>query len=161
MARHRDSSSLDPGRFAAPVDMLTCLDVPAEAIRAADVRRRFHAWLVSNFQLDEGQLSALTLAVNEALANAAEHAYVESGSPPGTFDVRSHYQPTTGQLTVTVSDRGHWRPSTPDPFGLRGRGIPLMDGLAHSLSIEHDESGTSVQLRWTGIAVREVEIGSS
>lgn len=154
MVRAKDSNSLDPGHVQDAVDALNCLAIPCDAVRAAEVRSEFHAWLAEHFDLDEGQLSAMTLAVNEALANAVEHAYAGDGRTPGTIDLHSHYQPSSSQLAVTVSDHGQWRASKPDPLGLRGRGIPLMDGLAHGVSIERDRTGTSVHLRWTGIAAR-------
>ncbi len=132
---------------------LTCLDVTADPIGAANLRRTFKTWLCNNFQLDDERLSSLTLAVNEALANAVEHAYADQPGS-GTLDLRADYDHDADELNVVVTDRGKWRTPEPDPLHLRGRGIPLMHALSERTQIEFADAGTSVQLGWTSFAKR-------
>lgn len=84
----------------------------------------------------------LGLAVYEALANAAEHAY-----PPGHLDpvVRLHATLDGDGVRITVSDRGAW--SAPGDDGYRGRGIAMMRYLAAHVAIEPGRQGTTVALR--------------
>ena len=127
------------------------LGVPADPETAALVREQFAGWLDRFFDLDPTKSSDLILAANEALANAAEFAYVRAAQP-GTMDVCAHYQPDDASLTVTVADRGSWRMSDPRPATrTRGRGIPLMHALSDGASIQTTEHGTTAQLTWTGI----------
>lgn len=132
---------------------LICLDVIADPIGAANLRRAFKTWLHNNFQLEDERSSALTLAVNEALANAVEHAY-SNGPGSGTVDLRADYDADADELSVVVTDRGRWRTPEPDPLHLRGRGIPLMHALSERTQIEFADAGTTVQLGWTSFAKR-------
>lgn len=120
---------------------------------AASLRSAFHTWIAEHIALSEEQLSDLTLAVNEALANAVEHAYA-GAADPGQVDLHARFDPRTGTLTATVRDQGNWRNPAPDPMHLRGRGIPLMRALATTSTIASNSHGTSVELRWEGIAAR-------
>ena len=94
----------------------------------------------------------MVLAVNEALANAAEFAYVEGGD--GTVDLAAARDVARRSLTVTVSDRGHWRETNPlNRQRCRGRGIPLMRTLADSVIIDTSGLGTSVCMRFDNVEV--------
>jgi serine/threonine-protein kinase RsbW len=53
------------------------------------------------------------MAVNEAVANAAEHAYFGSPCGEGSFDVDATYDADQDTLMVLVEDHGRWR--LPDP----------------------------------------------
>lgn len=97
--------------------------------------------------MDETQLCDVILAVNEALANAAEFAYVDGGE--GTVDLEAFHDPVRRTLTATISDRGRWRETNPlTRQRCRGRGIPLMRTLADSVIIDTSGLGTSVCLRF-------------
>jgi serine/threonine-protein kinase RsbW len=120
---------------------------------AAALRTAFRDWLVRRLAPTEEQLSDLTLAVNEALANAVEHAYAGDAAP-GMVDLHAQYEPRTATLIVTVVDHGSWQAPKPDPLHLRGRGIPLIRALTSKATIESDETGTCVELRWQGVAAR-------
>lgn len=125
-------------------------DLPADAPTAAAVREDFARWLRRRVGLDETRLCDVVLAVNEALANIAEFAY--PGNAPGTCDLEAVNDVAAAVLTVTVSDRGHWR--EPDPnrrHRHRGRGIPLMRTLADALVIDTSALGTSVCMRFERI----------
>ena len=120
-------------------------DVVADAHNAARVRDEFATWLRARGDLDRVRFSDVVLAVNEALANTAEFAYLHGG--PGTIDVEAIRDGVT--LTITIADQGRWRESTPATQSLaRGRGIPLMRALADDLTIDSSVLGTTVCLRF-------------
>jgi serine/threonine-protein kinase RsbW len=52
--------------------------VAADARRAARTRAEFGSWLETHFTLRAERANDLLLAVNEAIANAAEFAYVDA-----------------------------------------------------------------------------------
>jgi anti-anti-sigma factor len=82
------------------------------------------------------------VAVGEACANAAEHAY--RGSEPGPMSVAAHVD-VDGVLTVSVRDEGTWRPPDRDP-GDRGRGLLIMRQLVDGVVLEETDRGTTVTL---------------
>ncbi|MCV7079245.1 ATP-binding protein [Mycobacterium szulgai] len=140
--------------------MVTCIDdrsrfqrtrVVADAPSAAQTRLEFGNWLQRHFALSAERFNDLLLAVNEALANAAEFAYTDF-SHSGTLDVSAAYDENSDTLAVTVNDRGRWR--VPEPaaggtrFQIRGRGIPLMRALADTATIDCTPNGTHVTLTW-------------
>jgi serine/threonine-protein kinase RsbW len=140
MAPHID----DRFRFAR-------MRVAANASSAAQIRAEFGMWLKRNFKLDSERTSELLLAAYEAVANAAEFAYVET-SRRGTIDVSASYDADSDTLWVTVNDRGRWRhisgPSSAERQ-YRGRGIALMRALADEARIDSTPRGTHVTLAWT------------
>lgn len=126
--------------------------VVADARSAARTRAEFAAWLERYFSLDDDRFSDLLLAVNEAIANAAEFAYVDAAER-GTLDVRAAYDANADTLAVTVDDRGRWRQKVPvqRQQQRRGRGIPLMEVLADDVVIEPTPQGTRVTLTWNDV----------
>jgi len=123
-------------------------EIVADAASAAETRKEFGSWLRQHFTLDEERHNDLVLAVYEALANAAEYAYVDSPLP-GTVGLSADYAPESDTLMVTVIDHGCWRiPTGNQPSNLRGRGIPLMHALADEATIEGTPTGTEVTLAW-------------
>ena len=66
-----------------------------------------------HFSLDPIKTSDVVLAVNEALANAAEFAYVTT-QQAGVMHVRADYDGDSAVLTVTVTDEGAWRMTDPE-----------------------------------------------
>jgi anti-sigma regulatory factor (Ser/Thr protein kinase) len=130
----------------------TKVDVTAVAESAARVRNEFSHWLHGNLTLDSVKASDVLLAVNEALANAAEFAYVDF-SQPGVMHLHADYDRSAAILTVTIADQGNWRSCEPpinDPA--RGRGIPLMRALSDRAVIDSSSAGTQVQLQWHHIS---------
>lgn len=119
---------------------------------AARIRREFSSWLSTHLALDPTKASDVVLAVNEALANAAEFAYVDAPAP-GAMYLRADYDGTAAVLTVTVSDEGVWRIAESDHHKnpARGRGIPLMRALTDRAVIESNHAGTEVRLQWDHI----------
>ena len=121
-------------------------EVVADAHSAARVRDEFATWLRACGDIDRVRFSDVVLAVNEALANTAEFAYLLKGGI-GTIDVEAVRD--GDNLTVTIADQGHWRESTPATQSrTRGRGIPLMRALADHVTIDSSALGTTVCLRF-------------
>jgi hypothetical protein len=59
-------------------------------------------------------------------------------------------------LTVTVSDEGAWRIADGEKKNIsRGRGIPLMQALADSTSIDSSPAGTRVRMEWNHVDATE------
>ncbi len=133
--------------------------IAADAHSAAVTRAEFGMWLDRHFTLGAERSNDLLLAVNEALANAAEFAYV-GASQRGTVDLSAAYDDDADTLVVTVNDHGRWRPTRPEPTAvprrpqIRGRGIPLMRALADRVTIDRTPQGTHVTLVWTGLSQR-------
>ena len=129
--------------------------VAADARSAARTRAEFGVWLERYFSLDDDRFSDLVLAVNEAIANAAEFAYVDAAER-GTVDVLAAYDGDSDTLAVSVDDRGRWRQKKPVQHQqqMRGRGIPLMEALADDVTIDPTPQGTRVTLTWTGLSAR-------
>lgn len=118
---------------------------------AAQIRREFSSWLSTHFTLDPTKASDVVLAVNEALANAAEFAYADAPAP-GLLHVHADYDGDASVLTVTVSDDGVWRISESGHKNpARGRGIPLMRALTDRALIDSGHAGTEVRLQWDEI----------
>jgi anti-sigma regulatory factor (Ser/Thr protein kinase) len=128
--------------------------IAASGPGAAKTRTEFGCWLGRHFTLGAEQVSDLLLAVNEALANAAEFAYL-STPQHGTMDVSANYDVDKDTLAVTVNDRGCWHHSVSSPatsdHAFRGRGIPLMRALADEATINSTPHGTHVTLTWNAL----------
>ncbi len=121
--------------------------VVADAARVGQVREEFSRWL-RQFDLSPDRHNDLVLAVNEALANAAEFAYVRC-SAPGEVRLVARFDPPSRSISVTISDDGNWRePTSSEIPDLRGRGIPLMRSLADDAEIERSPNGTTVRMRF-------------
>jgi serine/threonine-protein kinase RsbW len=127
------------------------IDAVADPQSAAEIRREFSDWLGRHFTLDATKVSDVVLAVNEAMANAAEYAYV-TAERPGAMHVLADYDRTAATLTVTVTDEGAWRNVDPATTTLtRGRGIPLMRALSDHASVDSSDAGTRVCLEWNRV----------
>jgi anti-anti-sigma factor len=116
------------------------LDLPAVPASLPAIRRRLTTWLTA-LGMGENDRVGVMVAVGEACANAAEHAY--RGTEPGAVQVTAAVD-VDGVLTVRVHDDGTWRPPDRDP-GDRGRGLLIMRQLVDSVSIEGGP-GTTVTL---------------
>ena len=128
------------------------IGIAADPESVARIREQFADWLESFFNLDPIRASDVVLAINEALANSAEFAYLLADRP-GTIDVQARYEQSAEKLTVTVSDKGLWRVPDPAPATrTRGRGIPLMRALTDRATIDTSSGGTRVCLEWNGVA---------
>jgi serine/threonine-protein kinase RsbW len=121
---------------------------PADAHTVAEFRHAFAQWLRENFAFDAERLSDVLLAVNEALTNSAEFAYVTSAKR-GTMSVTARYDAADRRLVVVVGDHGSWLEKVPNGQpSTRGRGIQLMRALADQTTIERASTGTQVRLEF-------------
>jgi len=132
------SPGLATQRVATPQLDVT---VPATAHNATGLRGAFRRWV--DCLIDDDVADDLTLAVYEALANAAEHAFTAHPAPGLIW---LHALITEGQITITVTDNGSWRRPT-DSNGYRGRGLPLIHQLTTEACVTPSPYGTVVRLR--------------
>jgi anti-sigma regulatory factor (Ser/Thr protein kinase) len=103
----------------------------------APIRFLLRRWLL-NRGATEDETFDITVASQEACANAIEHAY---GPGRAEFAVEASYD--AGRVAITIADQGRWRP----PRGTnRGRGLPLMRELMDDVEIAQGEDGTAVTL---------------
>ena len=117
--------------------------VPAEPESLALVRDRLRHWL-ADCGADADDRFAITLAANEACANAVVHAYGPRRGPTlSLVGTRGD-----GSITVEVTDTGRWRP----PRRPGGRGLHLMRHLMDDVNVEHGARGTTVRMRKHGAA---------
>jgi anti-sigma regulatory factor (Ser/Thr protein kinase) len=111
---------------------------PARTRSLPPLRHLIRRWLIAR-GADVDETYDITVAVQEACANAVEHAY-----GPAAADFRLEAECVDGTVVVSVHDRGHWR----EPRGLnRGRGLPLMRALMDSVDVAAGSDGTTVVLR--------------
>lgn len=103
-----------------------------------EVRQTLRRWLRSQ-GAESTAIAEITLAVNEACANAIEHAYSPA---PARFHLRATCD--EGVVTVVVNDFGSWRP----PRGKhRGRGLTIMESAMDAVEIDAHDGGTRITLR--------------
>jgi anti-anti-sigma factor len=131
LVAHRRATFLQPLR-------LELLAVPAAL---PGIRRQLGTWL-TGVGMGEQDRVGVMVAVGEACANAAEHAY--RGAEPGPIAVSADVD-VDGVLTVTVRDEGSWRPPDRDP-GDRGRGLLIMRQLVDTVVLNEAAQGTTVTL---------------
>jgi anti-sigma regulatory factor (Ser/Thr protein kinase) len=111
---------------------------PADAGVLVGIRHLLRRWLRGLGARDD-EAYDITVACQEACANAVEHAYA-----PGerVFEMEASYADTT--VEIVVRDQGHWR----EPRGVnRGRGLPLMEALMDSVDVRRGDHGSTIVLR--------------
>jgi serine/threonine-protein kinase RsbW len=118
------------------------IEEAATAYNIAAMRRTFSEWLALDLAASD-LLDDVVLAVYEALANVADHAYVDSPDGPGPARLTAHR--AHGSLRIAISDDGHWRTITDGHF--RNHGLPLIRLLITDVYIETTALGTTVHLR--------------
>ena len=124
----------------------------ADTRTAGRVRDEFARWLGLELSVSDACRSDLVLAVYEALANAAEHAY-SAASGLGAMHLTADYDADDDTLRVVVDDHGQWRGTdrTSSPHPGRGRGIPLIKVLADDTTINTTPDGTRVSMTWSQV----------
>jgi serine phosphatase RsbU (regulator of sigma subunit)/anti-sigma regulatory factor (Ser/Thr protein kinase) len=108
---------------------------PAEAEALGRVRHLLRRWLRGHGATAD-ETYEITVACQEACANAVEHAYAPGDE---AFEVRAVRSGRT--IEITVLDHGRWRPRR---GAHRGRGLPIMEAVMDSVRVEHTPDGTSV-----------------
>ena len=111
---------------------------PARAEALSSVRHLLRRWLRRHGANDD-ETYDITVASQEACANAVEHAYA-----PGDDAFEVEAVEDGGTIQVTVRDSGQWRRARGTQ---RGRGLPMMEALMDSVHIERTPEGTAVVLR--------------
>jgi anti-sigma regulatory factor (Ser/Thr protein kinase) len=117
-----------------PAPRALSLSLAADARSLAPMRRSLRAWLT---EVDAARMSDVVLAVDEAVANAVEHAGISDG---GAITVQAFVMGTA--LHIEVCDGGVWR--EPTPSATRGRGLSIMSAVMDSVSIEHRYNDTRI-----------------
>ena len=107
------------------------------------VVRRLAEEAADDFGLDEDARFRLTLAANEAVANAIEH-----GSQNPEDSILVTFCATPGTVRFEVRDQGTFTVGARDPEALsqRGRGLPLMAALVDEVDLKPRDDGTVVTL---------------
>jgi anti-sigma regulatory factor (Ser/Thr protein kinase) len=131
---------------AVPIPAALRLELPADPQVLSGTRRLLRRWLRER-GADEPLLTEVSLAVNEACANAIEHAY-----PPGPAEFELSAEAggdgPGGEVVITVRDAGRWRAQR---GGSRGRGLTIIESAMDEVSINRTETGTEVVMRkWLG-----------
>lgn len=115
----------------------------ADVRRTGDVRRALGTWAVVA-GLPSAMAADMVLAVYEALANVLDHAY--PGGAEMWFGLEARLRHDV--LTVSVTDRGRWRPPRRFPDPLRGHGLMLIRSLSHTATVSPRVHGTTVNMVW-------------
>jgi serine/threonine-protein kinase RsbW len=119
------------------------LTLPAEPDRLPPLRRQLRRCLAP-LPIPPDRQDEVLLAVDEAAANAVEHAY----DPAEPGDVELTVWTESDALCVEIRDHGRWREPAPPPRPTgQGLGIVLMRQLIDCVLIHHDHRGTDVLLR--------------
>jgi anti-sigma regulatory factor (Ser/Thr protein kinase) len=110
---------------------------PATPDVLAGIRLLLRRWL-SQRGADDAVIFDITVACQEACANAIEHAYAPG---PAAFELLLRH--TDGTVELTIRDRGRWRPPRGEN---RGRGLPMMRALMDDVAVQDAADGTEVTL---------------
>jgi anti-sigma regulatory factor (Ser/Thr protein kinase) len=124
--------------YLAPLDDRLTTHWPAQADALAQIRHLLRRWLRHHGATDD-EIYDVTVACQEACANAVEHAYA-----PGEEAFEVDAVLVDGGVEVSVRDRGQWRRARGTH---RGRGMPMMEALMDSVHVQHTVDGTTVVLR--------------
>ena len=122
----------------APLPVELALRLPADPGVLSGMRHALRRWLLAR-GATRGDLAEITMAANEACANAIEHAY----SPgPNEFQLEGHA--SDGTVTLIVRDTGRWRA----PRGRdRGRGLGIINAAMDDVDIDRSAAGTVITMR--------------
>ncbi len=82
------------------------------------------------------------VATGEAVANAIEHGHRDT--PQGLISLQA--TALVDRVQLTIADTGSWKPPQQSAVMRRGRGVALMRGLMHEVTITDSSAGTIVQL---------------
>jgi PAS domain S-box-containing protein len=142
-------SSLEPaGGYPDDVAMLLYrqpapfeMGFTADARHLGPSRAALRTWL-TQVGVGNDQIQDMLVAAGEAVANAIEHGH--RNRPDGLISVRA--SAVVDGLQVSVVDTGAWKTPREVPGEYRGRGIALMRCLVHDLSIQSNDSGTTVHM---------------
>jgi anti-sigma regulatory factor (Ser/Thr protein kinase)/PAS domain-containing protein len=115
------------------------IDRPAEVVEAAFMRRIAARWLSQHDSLRDRH-DEIVLAIGEAAANAAVHAY---DGRRGNVRLQCEIGPAHAEFRVR--DWGSWEPPTQAE---EHRGVAIMQALADDFELRHLDDGTEIVLRF-------------
>ena len=121
-----------------PIPDVLDLRFQAEPETLATLRHTLRRWLRAAGATSE-DLAAITLACNEAAANAVEHAY---GAGPAIYDVSARLEDSV--VVLSVRDHGRWRDARGEN---RGHGQVIMRAAMEEVETRSAETGTEVVMR--------------
>jgi anti-sigma regulatory factor (Ser/Thr protein kinase) len=135
--RLRDDVALVAMHYGALPEQLN-MRLAAEPSVLADVRHVLRRWLHRHGVLEQDAREIL-LAVNEACANAIEHAYSPA---PAVFEFEAIDD--DGDLEFRVRDEGRWRSARGE---YRGRGLKLIETAMDEVQVDRSDTGTTIVMR--------------
>ncbi len=121
-----------------PIPDVLDLRFPAEPDSLATLRHTLRRWLRAAGATAE-DLAAITLACNEAAANAIEHAY---GAGAAVYEVGARLEGSV--VVLSVRDHGMWREARGEN---RGHGQVIMRAAMDEVEVRSAETGTEVLMR--------------
>jgi anti-sigma regulatory factor (Ser/Thr protein kinase)/putative methionine-R-sulfoxide reductase with GAF domain len=118
------------------------LDLPADPGVLSATRRLLRRWLRER-GAEEPVISEVALAVNEACANAIEHAY-DPG--PASFQLRARVEKDEAgdMIVISIRDTGQWRAPRGEN---RGRGLTIIETAMDHLDINRAADGTEIVMK--------------
>jgi anti-sigma regulatory factor (Ser/Thr protein kinase)/putative methionine-R-sulfoxide reductase with GAF domain len=114
------------------------LSMPADPKVLFRIRLILRRWL-RHHGADDAETQEITLAASEACTNAIEHAY-----SPGPAQFTLTATTDGGEVTLTVSDAGRWRPARGHD---RGRGLTIIRAAMDSIDVASSDAGTRIVMR--------------
>jgi serine phosphatase RsbU (regulator of sigma subunit)/anti-sigma regulatory factor (Ser/Thr protein kinase) len=123
-----------------PLDDRLLTRWPAQSEALAEIRHLLRRWLRRQ-GADDDETYDITVACQEACANAVEHAYA-----PGDEAFEVEAVRVGPAVEISVRDHGQWRRARGSH---RGRGLPMMESLMDSVHVQHTPEGTVVVMRRT------------
>jgi serine phosphatase RsbU (regulator of sigma subunit)/anti-sigma regulatory factor (Ser/Thr protein kinase) len=118
------------------------LELPADPAVLSGTRRLLRRWLAER-GVEDPATTEITLAANEACANAIEHAYAPG---PASFELEAAIagEEASPEVMITVRDTGQWRPAR----GVdRGQGLTIIETAMDEVDVKTTDEGTEIVMR--------------
>ena len=119
------------------------LDLPADPGVLSGVRRLLRRWLRQR-GVGDPAITEITMATNEACANAIEHAYAPG---PASFELAASVVSEADdqfEIEVVVRDTGSWRTARGEN---RGRGLTIIQTAMDTVDVNSTGRGTEIVMR--------------
>jgi anti-sigma regulatory factor (Ser/Thr protein kinase) len=123
------------GAMSGAVNPLRLMLLP-QASSLSTVRASFRPWLQS---VGAAHTEDIVLAVNEAVANAVEHAGLDADDA-----ITIEAEVVEDVLRILVRDNGSWRDAHPGET--RGRGLLIIRALMDQVDLKSRAEGTVVKM---------------
>jgi anti-anti-sigma factor len=129
------------------------LDLPALGTELRTMRQAVERWM-NEVGIDPDESYDLQLALGEAAANVAEHAYTDTTE--GRMRIGLARDGAT-RIAVSVRDDGRWRPP-PEDRGHRGRGLELIREIGDDVRLDHTGGGTEIRFTVPAVPRRPTDV---